>query len=145
MSGFRKTGIHPLNPGCIQDRVTTPSGVIVQSQSSEVPSSVSVPLDTYGSANSLETQCHADSSQSLSSVPKSPTSSLSDTMDKLLKKPKLTHKTRRQGQSHNSQAVCITDDEFVCKLKEKQQKKSSKKGKQPPRNRPCSYIENFEY
>ena len=59
MSGFRKTGIHPLNPGCIQDRVTAPSGVIVHSQSFEVPSSVSVPLDTSGSANSLETQCHA--------------------------------------------------------------------------------------
>ena len=139
MSGFRKTGIHPLNPGCMHDRVTAPSSVIVHSQNSEVTSSVSGPLDTSGSANSLETQCHADSSQCLSSVPKSPTSSLSDTMDKLLTKPKLTRKTRRQGRSHNSQAVCITDDEFVCKLKddnEKQQKKSSKKGKQPARNRP---------
>ena len=66
-------------------------------------------------------------------------------MDKLLRKPKLTRKTRRQGRSHNSQAVCITDDEFVSKLKDdemqkkdgnKQQKKSSKKLKHPPRNRP---------
>ena len=110
-----------------------------------MPSSVTGPLDTSGSANSLETQCHADSSQSISSVPKSPTSSLSDTMDKLLRKPKLTHKTRRQGRSHNSQAVCITDDEFVSKLKDdekqkkdgnKQQKKSNKKIKRPPRNHP---------
>ena len=145
MSGFRKTGIHPLNPGCIHDRVTAPSSVTVDSETSEVPSSVTGPLDTSGSANSLETQCHADSSQSISSVPKSPTSSLSDTMDKLLRKPKLTHKTRRQGRSHNSQAVCITDDEFVSKLKDdekqkkdgnKQQKKSNKKIKRPPRNRP---------
>ena len=118
MSGFRKTGIHPLNPGCIHDRVTAPSSAIVHSEKSEVPSSISGPLDTSGGANSLETQCHADSSQSLSSVPKSPTSSLSDTMDKLLMKPKLNRKTQRQGRSHNAQAVCITDDEFVCKLKD---------------------------
>ena len=145
MSGFRKTGIHPLNPGCLHDRVTAPSSVI---EKSEVPSSVSGPLDTSGSANSLETHCNADSSRSLPSVPRSPTSSLSDTMDKLLMNPKLACKTWRQGQSHNSQAVCITDDEFVCKLKDdnekqrkdgnNQQKKSSKKGKQPAGNRPCT-------
>ena len=82
MSGFRKTGIHPLNPGCIHDRVTAPSSVTVDSETSEGPSLVTGPLDTSGSANSLETQCHADSSQSISSVPKPPTSSLSDTMDK---------------------------------------------------------------
>ena len=117
MSGFRKTGIHPLNPGCIHGRVTAPSSVIVHSQNSEVPFSVNVPLNTSESANSLETQCHADSSQSLSSVPKSPTSSLSDTMDKLLTKLKLTHKTQRQGRSYNSHTVCITDDKFVCKLR----------------------------
>ena len=39
MSGFRKTGIHPLNPGCIHDRVTAPSSAIVHSEKSEVPSS----------------------------------------------------------------------------------------------------------
>ena len=80
MSGFRKIGIHPLNPNCIHDRVTAPSSAIVHSEKSEVPSLISGPLDTSGSANSLESQCHADSSQSLSFVPKSPTSSLSDTM-----------------------------------------------------------------
>ena len=124
MSSFRKTGIHPLNPGCIHDRVTAPSSVTVDSETSGVPSSVTGPLDTSGSANSLETQCHADSSQSISSVPKSPTSSLSDTMDKLLRKPKLTRKTWRQGRSRNSQAVCITDDEFVSKLKDDEKQKT---------------------
>ena len=141
MSGFRKTGIHPLNPGCIHDRVTASSSVTVDSETPEVPSSVTSPRDTSGSANSLETQCHADSSQSISSVPKSPTSLLSNTMDKLLRKPKLTCKTWRQGRSHNSQAVCITDDKFVSKLKddnEKQQKDDNKQQKKSPRNRPCT-------
>ena len=135
----------------VHDRVTVPSSAIVHSEKSEVPSSVSGPLDTSGSANLLETQCHADSSQS--SVPKFPTSSLSDTMDKLLMKPKLNRKTRRQGRSHNAQAVCITDDEFVCKLKydekqqkdgNKQQKKSSKKGKQPAKNHPRAQKTNTD-
>ena len=112
----------------MHDRVTVPSSAIVHSEKSEVPSSISGPLNTFQSANSLETQCHADSPQSLSSVPKSPTSSLSDTMDKLLMKPKLSRKTRRQGRPHNAQAVCITD---VCKLKddEKQQKDGNKQQK----------------
>ena len=63
MSGFRKTGIHPLNPDCIHDRVTVPSSAIVHSEKSEVPCSISGPVDTSGSANSLETKWHADSSQ----------------------------------------------------------------------------------
>ena len=86
MSGSRETGTHPLNPGCIHDRVTAPSSATVDSETPEVPPSVTSPRDTSGSANSLETQCHADSPQSIPSVPKPPPS-LSDTMDKLLRNP----------------------------------------------------------
>ena len=46
-------------------------------------------------------------------------------------KSKLNRKAWRQGRSHNAQAVGITDDKFVCKLKddEKQQKDGNKQQK----------------
>ena len=142
MSGFRKTGIHPLNPGSIHDRVTAPSKAIEASEESEIitspasTSSLENPshFDTSDSVNSLETHCHSDSvSQNLSSIPKSPCSSLCDAMDTLLMKPKLTRQSQRNpGKSYNSLAVCITDDEFFENPKdtEKKQNKGGAKKEQ---------------
>ena len=77
-------------------------------------------VETSESIDSLET--HAP--DSTSSEPKSPVSSLSSAMDVFLVKPKLTRKTQRKPkQSYNSQAVCITEDDFVKKLKEGKDKK----------------------
>ena len=104
MSEFRKTGIHPLNPGCIHDRVADPSKATEQPEALEVCLSTSSPIssshvssghvDTAGSFNSLETNA-----ESMTSESKSPVSSLSDAMDALLIQPKLTRKLQRK-QNH---------------------------------------------
>ena len=129
MSGFRKTGIHPLNPGCIHDRMTAPSIATEQTEDSQFST-----LTVTSSSMSTKSQEHPESCHSLEThaegsghhVTKSPLSSLSDAMDSLLMKPHLSCKTKRkQPESHNHLAVCITDDAFVEKLKNKSQKKST--------------------
>lgn len=77
MSGFRKTGIHPQNPGCIHDRVASPSKPTEQPEALEVCLSTSSPVssshvrsgfvDNAGSFNSLETNAG-----NMASEPKSP-------------------------------------------------------------------------
>ena len=130
MSGFRKN-IHPLNPGCIHDRLTAPSKATdrpdspelgLGSCSTDTTNVNSSPMDRAGSVNSLETNVGGVGS-------KSTLSSISDTMDVLLTQPKLTHKVKRKQGSKNAMAVCITDDVFVDRLMdEKENKKNQQKG-----------------
>ena len=135
MSGFRKSGIHPLNPSYIHDRVFAPSIATCPSEQSESP----VPSLTEGSATMTEDSAEDNPAESIDSLEthavssKSSTSSLSSAMESLCLKPKLTRKTKRKVQpSYNSVAVCITEDDFVTEYKHnKGQKKKEKEKKQP--------------
>ena len=145
MSGFRKSGIHPLNPSYIHDLVFAPSIATCPSEQSES----SVPSLTEGSATTAEDGANTaedsanmtednpaesvDSLETHAVSSKLPTSSLSSAMESLCLKPKLTRKTKRKAKpSYNSVAVCITEDDFVTKYKhDKEQKKKEKEKKQP--------------
>ena len=109
MSGFRKTGIYPLNPGCIHDRLAAPYKATEQPEASELclgTSSTSSSshissdhVDTEGSVNSLETNAESATFSISSKELKSPVSSLSDAMDTLLIQPKLIRKVQRKQKS----------------------------------------------
>ena len=141
MSGFRKTGIHPLNPGCIHDRLTGPSKATDQPDSPELlelgplslSSSINVSSDlveTAESVNSLKSNVEGGSSSSaVSREPKSSISSLSDAMDALLMQPKLTRKVKKKQASYNSKAVCITDNAFMEKKERKGTSKEQNKAR----------------
>lgn len=61
MSGFKKTGIYPLDPGCIQDRMLAPSKAIEQPAELEnvlIPSPVAI-LDTTLSESVDSLKTHA--------------------------------------------------------------------------------------
>ena len=139
MSGFRKTGIHLLNPGCIHDRLTAPSKATdhpdspelgLSSCSTDTTNANSNHMDRAGSINSLETNVGGEGS-------KSTLSSISDTMDVLLTQPKHTCKVKKKQESKNAMAVCITDDVFVDRLMDEKEnkKKSTKKGLQNSRRK----------
>ena len=116
MSGFRKSGIHPLNPSYIHDQVFAPSIATCPSEQSESP----VPSLTEGSATTAEDGANTaeddantaedsanmtednpaesvDSLETHAVSSKSPTSSLSSSMESLCLKPKLTRKTKRKA------------------------------------------------
>ena len=95
MSGFRKSGIHPLNPSYIHNRVFSPSIATCLSEQSESP----VPLLTEGSATMADDGANmtednpaesVDSLETHAVSSKSPTSSLSSAMESLCLKLKLT-------------------------------------------------------
>ena len=157
MSGFRKSGIHPLNPSYIYDQVFAPSIATCPSEQSESP----VPSLTEGSAtmaedgantaeddaNTVEDSANMTEDNPAESVDslenhavslKWSTSSLSSAMESLCLKPKLTRKTKRKVKSsYNSVAVCITEDDFVTKYKyDKEQKKKQPKGGRETSTRP---------
>ena len=124
MSGFRKTGIFPLNPGCIRDRECAPSTAIAADTSFE--SSLEC-LDTSASTeNSVETHAPSSGASALSDIlsQSSESSALSLAMDSLLIKPQLKKKTmRKQKKAYNHTTVCVTDDQFLKKLKNDKAKK----------------------
>ena len=113
MSGFRKCGIHPLNPGVIDDRQTAPSqavcGGVVQSELQE-PSSPGVSSSHGSGLTTLTPQTTSECSQSSASGTSS--RDLSDIL--VLPKPKDRSSSRR-GVNHD--AVCITDTEFIEQMK----------------------------
>ena len=95
MSGFRKSGIHLLNPSYIHDQVFSPSIATCPSEQSESP----VPSLTEGSATKADDGANmtednpaesVDSLETHAVSSKSPTSSLSSAMESLCLKPKLT-------------------------------------------------------
>lgn len=125
MSGFHKCGIHPLNPGVIDDRQTAPSqavggGKVAQEEqdSPTVSSSNSVSSTTGSGLTTvsppLQSQC---SESSGTGVPQE----LSDIL--VLPKPKERGATRR---GVNRDAVCITEPEFVEQMKSKELEKQKK-------------------
>ena len=120
MSGFRKTGIHPLNPGCIKDRETAPCLACDHD-----PVTSTSDADTSGSLNSLETRAPESDSHSHES---GSVDSISSAMDTLLIQPHITRKSKRKAKpGYNSSAVCITNASFIQKLSEEQKKKRQKK------------------
>ena len=124
MSGFRKCGIHPLNPGVIDDRQTAPSqavvGEMVQKEQDSPTVSLSKSVDsTPGSGLTtvsppLRSQCSESSGTGLPQE-------LSDIL--VLPKPKERGATRR---GVNCNAVCITEPEFVEQMKSKELEKQKK-------------------
>ena len=121
ISGFRKCGIHPLNPGVIEDRQTVPSeavgGKVVQeepdsptlSSSNSVGSTPGSGLTTVSPPS--QSQCSESSGSEL----------LCDIF--VLPKPKERGVTKR-GVNHD--AVCITEPEFVKQLKSKELERQKK-------------------
>ena len=96
MSGFCKCGIHPLNPGVIDDRQTAPSQAVSGAAQSELQAPTSPSSSTGSTAGST------------------PISAL--TLDCGI----MVHSSRR-GVNHD--AVCITDAEFIDQLKSKELEK----------------------
>ena len=150
MSGFRKTGIYPLNPGSIKDRECAPAKGITDTSFGSITGLCDTSTSTD---NSIET--HAPSSGvSILSDCTSPDSVLSQAMDSLFIKPQLKRKsTRRCKPAYNHTTVCITENQFLEKLKEDKNYNSKKplatkrrqnkapssklvpKGKPPPKGR----------
>ena len=64
MSGFRKSGIHPLNPSYIHDRVFAPSIATFPSEQSESP----VPSLTEGCATTAEDSAEYNPAESVDSL-----------------------------------------------------------------------------
>ena len=136
MSDFRKTGIHPLNQGCIQDRQCAPSKAIEEERPPENLVEKSVEIETTNAntsgstASSMETHAPGSTcSQSISSsYTDSVVSAVSVAMDELLISPKITRKyKRKQKPSHNRTTTCITEDAFLQNLKELEVEKASSK------------------
>ena len=130
MSGFRKTGIHPLNPGCIKDRELAPSKGIADSPPENFRDSV----DSSSTANSIETHAPPSAGHSASGgtvTSSSPDSSLSHTMDSLFIRPKLKRSTRRRRAAYNHTAVMVTEDRFLKTLQEDKEAR----GRKPPQRR----------
>lgn len=63
-------------------------------------------------------------------------------MDILLIRPTLTRKTKRKPrESYNSQAVCITDDKFVEKLRADKEKQKQKKEDTRQERKEGNYVQ----
>ena len=130
MSGFRKCGIHPLNPGVIDDRQTAPSQAVCSSQ--VLPEVEESSSPGVASSNSTESApgsgltivtplTNSDCSQSSGSGLASP-DYLSSVL--ALPQPKKSSSSGRKGVNHD--AVCITDPVFVEQLKLREEKKQAK-------------------
>ena len=129
MSGFSKTGIHPLNPGCIKDRELAPSRGIVDS-----PENFRDSVDSSRTTNSIKIHAPPSAGHSASGgtvTSSSPDSSLSHAMDLLFIRPKLKRNTRRHRAAYNHTAVMVTDDGFLKTLQEDKQAR----GRKPPQRR----------
>ena len=122
MSGFRKTGIHPLNPGYIKDRETAPC--LAWQACYHDPVSSTSDADTSERLNSLEICVPASDSQS----PKSGSvDSISSAMDTLLIQPHISFKSKRKAKpGYNSSAAdCLKN----------QKRKGKKSNKRMPQER----------
>ena len=122
MSGFRKSGIYPLNPGVIDDRLTAPSKAMSGAAESEIrtPTSPSSSTNSTAGSASISALTLSDCSQSSGSGGRS-SQDLSDIL--VLPKPNDANLSRK-GVNHD--AVCITDAEFTDQLKSKELEKRKK-------------------
>ena len=121
MSGFRKSGIYPLNPGVIDDRLTAPSKAMSGAAESEIhtPTSPSSSTDSTAESAPISALTLSDCSQSSSGGRSS--QDLSDIL--VLPQPNDANSSRK---GVNNDAVCITDAEFTDQLKSKELEKRKK-------------------
>ena len=151
MSGFRKCGIYPLNPGAVKDYETAPSKSLCfpsdsqdqepdtstlspetqppqcsSSTSEQTISECSVLLDSGSDITDPAAESRASSSSSVRS--KTSVASSSNYLDDILVLPQgKSRKPCRQKTEQNHDAVCITNLSFVEQLKEKEAEKERKK------------------
>ena len=139
MSGFRKCGIYPLNPGQISDRQLAPSRALVKpKQTSKLdeitPEQEKLYQKRYeeghqqtvigSSTASVVSTCAPDSDRASLTVSSVSTSDvLSDLL--ALPKPKVTKKKQKPG--FNQKAVCITDDKVLQELEKEKEEKERRK------------------
>ena len=109
MSGFCKSGIYPLNPGVIHDRLTAPSKAMSGVAESEIhtPTSPSSSTDSTAGSAPISALALSECSQSSGSGSRS-SQDLSDIL--VLPKPNDANSSRK-GVNHD--AVCITHAEFT--------------------------------
>ena len=152
MSGFKKTGACPLNPGEISDRVSAPSKSVCQ-QTSEKPPLGQEKIELFekrykegydvfneeysewlksahfgsssesrSSCESTKTHCDFDAMSHTFTVSKS--SSLSDILVKVVI-PERYHESSKRSKKPtlNSKAICISDLEVLQQLKDKEREK----------------------
>lgn len=132
MSGFRKCGIYPLNPGEVADRMTAPSTVFA-TRMADTDTSASISEGSTISISEHHSDVYVKSSSdrpstSLSTSTKPPSDTRSDVSSDLgdiLTYPKApTNQKKRKGRPGlTTSATCITDDEFLQKLKDQEAKK----------------------
>ena len=153
MSGFRKCGIYPLNPGAVKDYETAPSKSLCfpsdsqdqepdtstlspetqppqcsSSTSEQTISECSVLLDSGSDITDPAAESRASSSSSVRSKTSVASSSNTDYLDDILVLPQgKSRKPCRQKTEQNHDAVCITNLSFVEQLKEKEAEKERKK------------------
>ena len=131
IAGFCKSGIYPLNPGRISDRLLGPSKpFIVNNSDSQSPKSLPSPRTTR--SDSLTTR--ADSN------PPSLPSTTSESIDDILSLPQMkTPPKRKQRSALTSTAQCLTDTPFIDKLKEKATtgRKTQPEKKKPAKKEPA--------
>ena len=108
MSGFRKAGIFPLNPGQITDRQTAPSKLFSSS-------------DDHSDNSIASSDCSSTVTRA-GSVPVSEASS--SYLDEVLSLSSV--QSGSKPKSVNSEARCITDDSFVQEMEDKEKEKRRK-------------------
>ncbi|SMN12559.1 hypothetical protein SPBRAN_1768 [uncultured Candidatus Thioglobus sp.] len=142
LSGFKKSGISPLNPGEVSDRMLAPAKVLKPNSKSPPPNFSAEQITLYEKRFSEGYDLHdpqyelwlrenypessdADSmkthvSKSLSTASSNESSVLSD----ILKYPeaKVSSKAKRKP-AVNSSAVCLSDSPVVRSLKDKEEEK----------------------
>ena len=171
LSGFRKCGIFPINPGAVSDRQLAPSKALypLESQhSTEPPGSGNpaftpqqevvyerryqegydlpdsrylawlkvnhpeVAVSSPSEITSTSGSCQRSAVSSVSSTAASCLDSLNELL--VLPEPQVAKSKRKQKQSVNNKAACITDDEVLDSLKareaEKLEAEETKKAKQ---------------
>ena len=156
LSGFKKCGIHPLNPGEVKDRQLAPAKAVRPDQQQLTTSDASQNLSAtrwspeqialyqvrFEEGFDLEgfDQDYIDwlksehpyvgnsVSPAVSSLSSGVTSSSSDVLSDILVYPKPSKKsnTRKRKPALNSLAVCITEDCVLEELKENEQEKAKK-------------------
>ena len=144
LSGFRKCGIFPINPGAVSDRQLAPSKALRAGRESEEPTSpftpeqdalyerrfqegYDIPDPSYAAwlkinhPLSVTSEPPSESScRSAISAPSSTSGSLTGLLQ--LPKPLPAAKSSRE-KSLNYRAVCITDDASLGKLKAREERK----------------------
>lgn len=152
MSGFKKCGIYPLNPGEVTDRqLASPAALCPQESSSDSTHSDSSPSCASSTdMKSPQDESHLDTMASDSDKSVAQSCSVSDSADVLsdilvLPKPKPSQKKRA---AENSKTACLTDSPVLEQLKRKEKEKVENQSRNRQRERKninaSSLDEEFE-